>query len=42
MARSSLTALFTFLLVASASAQERSAAQQEVWSMEEAYWERLG
>jgi ketosteroid isomerase-like protein len=40
MARSSLTALFAVLLVASASAQEWSAAQQEVWSMEEAYWER--
>jgi ketosteroid isomerase-like protein len=40
MARSSLTALFTLLLVASASAQEWSAAQQEVWEMEEAYWER--
>jgi ketosteroid isomerase-like protein len=44
MARSSLTALFTLLLtvllVVSASAQEWSAAQQEVWSLEEAYWER--
>ena len=35
-----LTALFSVLLVASASAQEWSDVQQDVWSMEEAYWER--
>lgn len=35
-----LSAVLAVLPVASASAQEWSAAQREVWSLEEAYWER--